>query len=276
MPESFEKELVLVLGGARSGKSSWALRYAEEHYDSYLFIATAKVLDDEMADRIRLHKISRGPKWKLIEETIKIVEALETKCAGVEAVLIDCLTIWLSNVLYKVSEEQILSYQDRLLNTLSRKGQNIIIVANEVGTGIVPEYPLGREFRDLAGVLNQKIAKLADKVVFMIAGLPMCLKGDVITQETGARIQETELLTSDFKAPTAKEELEVTPEMSPEQIWSILSQINEEGLFIKGFNSLDDTKRRELAEYVLTRCNIFSGKGSIFSERYNSESGLLE
>ena len=276
MAESFEKELVLVLGGARSGKSSWALRYAEEHYDSYLFLATAEVLDDEMADRIRLHKISRGPKWKLIEEPIKIVEALETKCAGVEAVLIDCLTIWLSNVLYKVNDEQILSYQDRLLNTLSCKGQNIIIVANEVGTGIVPEYPLGREFRDLAGVLNQKIAKLADKVVFMIAGLPMCLKGDVTTQETGARIQETELLTPDFKALTAKEETEFTPEMSPEQIWSILSQIDEEDLFIKGFNSLDDTKRRELAEYVLTRCNIFSGKGSIFSERYNSESGLLE
>ena len=270
MAESFEKELVLVLGGARSGKSSWALSYVEEHYDSYLFLATAEVLDDEMADRIRLHKISRGPKWKLIEEPVKIVEALETKCAGVEAVLIDCLTIWLGNVLYKVSEEQILSYQDRLLNTLSRKRQNVIIVANEVGTGIVPENPLGREFRDLAGVLNQKIAKLADKVVFLIAGLPMCLKGgDVSTQDT-------ELLASDFKAPTAKEELEFTPEMSSEQIWSILSQIDGEDLFIKGFNSLDDSMRRELAEYVLTRCNIFSGKGSIFSERYNSESGFLE
>jgi len=261
MAESFEKELALVLGGARSGKSSWALRYAEEHYDSYLFLATAEVLDDEMADRIRRHKISRGPKWKLIEEPIKIVEALETKCAGVEAVLIDCLTIWLSNVLYKVNDEQILSYQDRLLNTLSCKGQNIIIVANEVGTGIVPEYPLGREFRDLAGVLNQKIAKLADKVIFMIAGLPMCLKGDL----------------NNLKKEIRKEgELEFTPEMSPEQIWSILSQIDEEDLFIKGFNSLDDIKRRELAEYVLSRCNIFSGKGSIFSERYNSESGLLE
>jgi len=261
MTESFEKELVFVLGGARSGKSSWALRYAEEHYDSYLFLATAEVLDDEMADRIRLHKISRGPKWKLIEEPIKIVEALETKCAGVEAILIDCLTVWLGNVLHKVSEEQILSYQDRLLNTLSCKGQNVIIVANEVGTGIVPEHPLGREFRDLAGVLNQKIAKLADKVVFMIAGLPMCLKGDL----------------NNLKKKIRKEKkLKFTPEMSSEQIWSILSQIDEEGLFIKGFNGLDDTRRRELAEYILTRCNIFSGKGSIFSERYNSESGLLE
>lgn len=262
MPESFEKELVFVLGGARSGKSSWALRYAEEHYDSYLFLATAEVLDDEMADRIRLHKISRGPKWKLIEEPIKIVEAIETKCAGVEAILIDCLTVWLSNVLHKVSDEQILSYQDRLLNMLSCKGQNIIIVANEVGTGIVPEYPLGREFRDLAGALNQKIAKLADKVVFMIAGLPMCLKKRDL---------------NNLKKEIGKEEeLEFTPEMSPEQIWSILSQVDEEGLFIKGFNSLDDTKRRDVAEYILTRCNIFSGKGSIFSERYNSESGLLE
>jgi len=177
MAETFEKELVIVLGGARSGKSSWALRYVEENYDSYLFIATAEALDNEMADRIRLHKLSRGSKWKLIEEPVKIVEALETKCAGVEAVLIDCLTVWLSNVLHRENGNQILSYQDRLLKMLSCKGQNIIIVANEVGAGIVPEHPLGREFRDLAGALNQKIAKPADKVVFMIAGLPMYLKG---------------------------------------------------------------------------------------------------
>lgn len=176
MLESSRKELVLVLGGARSGKSSWALRYAEEHYEKCIFLATARLLDEEMAERVRFHKDSRGPKWKLVEEPLKVAEAIETKCGGADAVLIDCLTVWLSNVLLEMGEEQVLSYQDQLLHTLSKKRQGIIIVANEVGTGIVPEYVLGRKFRDLAGGLNQKIAALADKVAFTIAGLPMWLK----------------------------------------------------------------------------------------------------
>ena len=176
MTESFEKELVFVLGGARSGKSSWALHYAEEHYDSCMFLATAEVLDEEMAERVRLHKESRSSKWKLLEEPLKIAKALETECAGEDVVLIDCLTVWLSNILMKMGEAQVVYYQGRLLNALSRRRQTIIIVSNEVGAGIVPEYPLGRKFRDLAGMLNQKIVELADKVVFTIAGLPMYIK----------------------------------------------------------------------------------------------------
>ncbi len=179
MSKSSGKELILVLGGARSGKSSWALRYIEEHYDSYIFLATAEALDEEMVERVRLHKKSRGPKWELLEEPLEIAEALETKCEGVDAVLIDCLTVWLSNVLLKMGEEQVALYQDRLLNTLFGKRQTIIIVANEVGTGIVPEYPVGRKFRDIAGTINQKIAALADKVVFVVAGIPICVKGSL-------------------------------------------------------------------------------------------------
>ena len=177
MTGSPAKELLLVLGGARSGKSSWALRYTEEHYHSYLYLATALIFDKEMAERVKQHQESRGPEWSLIEEPVEIAETLRTKCSNFDAVLADCMTIWLSNVLLQKGEKNIEPYQDSLLETLSARKQAIIIVSNEVGAGIVPENPLGRKFRDIAGQLNQKIAQLADKVVFMIAGLPMYLKG---------------------------------------------------------------------------------------------------
>ena len=171
-----KKEIVLVLGGARSGKSSWALQYTENHYDSYIFLATAEVMDEEMADRVRLHKEVRGPKWRLREEPLEIAQVLETDVAGVEAILIDCMTIWLSNVLLKMGEEKVLGYQNALLEALARTHQSVIIVSNEVGSGIVPEHPLGRQYRDMAGSLNQKLAAAADKVVMTVAGLPIFLK----------------------------------------------------------------------------------------------------
>ena len=122
MPESSVKELVFVLGGARSGKSSWALSYAEERYDSYLFIATAEVLDEEMAERVRLHQESRSAKWRLVEEPLRIAEALETKCDGVDAVLVDCLTVWLSNVLLKMGDEQVATYDLIALENVAEGG----------------------------------------------------------------------------------------------------------------------------------------------------------
>ncbi|MBC8418677.1 MAG: bifunctional adenosylcobinamide kinase/adenosylcobinamide-phosphate guanylyltransferase [Proteobacteria bacterium] len=176
MDKSKGNEFILVLGGAKSGKSSWALRYAEEHHKSCLFLATAEVKDKEMAERVRLHKESRGPHWKLIEEPLNIAEALQTGCAQADAVLIDCVTIWLSNILLKKGREKIIPYQDRLLEALSRRQQAVIVVSNEVGAGIVPEHPLGREFRDLAGMLNQKLAAMADKVVMTVAGIPVRIK----------------------------------------------------------------------------------------------------
>jgi len=176
MNKSKQNELLLVLGGARSGKSSWALRYAEEKYQLCIFIATAEVMDEEMAERVRLHKESRGPAWKLIEEPLDIDNTLETDCAHAEAVLIDCMTVWLSNVLLKRGREEVSAYQNRLLEALSRRRQAVIIVSNEVGAGIVPEHPLGREFRDLAGILNQKLAAIADRVVMTVAGIPVNIK----------------------------------------------------------------------------------------------------
>jgi adenosylcobinamide kinase/adenosylcobinamide-phosphate guanylyltransferase len=175
--KSSAKKLIFVLGGARSGKSSWALQYAEARYESFLFLATARSLDDEMAERIRLHKLSRGPDWQLVEEPIEIADALRTRCGDVETVLIDCLTVWLSNVMFEKGFEKIDSYRDDLLTTLSAREKNIIVVSNELGLGIVPENPMGRKFRDLSGQCNQHIAAIADTVVFLTAGLPMVLKG---------------------------------------------------------------------------------------------------
>jgi adenosylcobinamide kinase / adenosylcobinamide-phosphate guanylyltransferase len=171
-------ELVFVLGGARSGKSSWALRYTEEHYRSYLYLATAEVRDEEMAERVRWHQASRGPQWNLLEEPLEISETLISKCTSAEAVLVDCLTIWLSNVMLNKGEDDIVPYQEHLLDVLSLRRRAIILVANEVGGGVVPDSALGRKFRDHAGLLNQKIAALADKVIFMIAGLPWFIKGE--------------------------------------------------------------------------------------------------
>ncbi len=177
MAREGDKELVFVLGGAKSGKSAWALRYTEKSYRSYLFLATAEVQDEEMRERVSRHRQQRGAAWQLLEEPIEIAEALETGISGPEAVLIDCLTLWLTNVMLKKGEEHLGSYQGHLLSALEKKRQAVIIVSNEVGTGVVPEKALGRRFRDHAGELNQKVAALADRVVFMVAGLPLYLKG---------------------------------------------------------------------------------------------------
>lgn len=168
--------MVLVLGGARSGKSSWALKYAEDNYASCLFLATGEVTDEEMEERIRLHKEARGPRWGLVEEPVDIAEALEYRCEGADAVLIDCMTIWQSNVLMKMGVEKVRSFRERFLKILSLRTRTVILVSNEVGSGIVPLNPVARQFRDLAGTLNQELAALADKVVMTVAGLPLFLK----------------------------------------------------------------------------------------------------
>jgi adenosylcobinamide kinase/adenosylcobinamide-phosphate guanylyltransferase len=176
MKKHVNNEMVLVLGGARSGKSSWALKYAEEHYASCLFLATAEVTDEEMEDRIRLHKEARGPRWRLVEEPVNIAEALEQKCEGADVVLIDCMTIWQSNILMKTGAEKVPIYREKLLEVLLKRERSVILVSNEVGAGIVPLHPLARQFRDLAGTLNQELAALADKVVMTVAGIPLFIK----------------------------------------------------------------------------------------------------
>ena len=141
-----------------------------------MFLATAEVMDEEMAQRVDLHRQARGPKWQVREEPLEISKVLEAGDADAEAVLIDCMTIWLSNVLLKKGAGRVPAYQAAFIEALARSKQSVIIVANEVGSGIVPEHPLGRQYRDMAGSLNQKLATAADKVVLVVAGLPLPLK----------------------------------------------------------------------------------------------------
>ena len=178
MTGSDEGELLFVLGGARSGKSSFAQKYAETHYRSRLFLATAQILDEEMAERVRLHKEARGSEWNVLEEPFEIHAALHSLPNPGPVILVDCLTVWLSNILLHKGEDRVGFYEENLLKALSLRKGPVILVSNEVGLGIVPENPLGRTFRDLAGRLNQRVASAADHVVFMAAGIPWVLKGD--------------------------------------------------------------------------------------------------
>ena len=170
------KEIILILGGARSGKSAWAQDYAEKHYSAHRFLATAQVLDDEMAHRVDLHQKARGPHWKLTEEPLEIAGVLKAQKDTHEVVLIDCITIWLSNVLLKQGPDQVKIYRQKLIEALKSTCSSVIMVSNEVGSGIVPEHPLGRQYRDMAGFLNQKLAETADRVLLIVAGLPVQLK----------------------------------------------------------------------------------------------------
>ncbi len=166
--------LTLVLGGARSGKS----RYAESLFSAWLppwsYLATAEAGDDEMTARIEAHRARRsGTQWQTVEAPRDLAAAL-ARCNGTPA-LIDCLTLWLSNLL--LADGDIELEIGRLENALATAAAPIVLVANEVGSGIVPDHPLGRRFRDLQGIANQRMAALADCVVLMVAGLPLALKG---------------------------------------------------------------------------------------------------
>ncbi|HEY3918571.1 MAG TPA: bifunctional adenosylcobinamide kinase/adenosylcobinamide-phosphate guanylyltransferase [Stellaceae bacterium] len=165
--------LTLVLGGARSGKSRFAEELVEHTQRPALYLATAEPHDDEMRARIAAHRARRGGRWTTIEEPLEIVNALLTE--ETRPVLIDCLTLWLSNLL---GAQRDIGFEiERLLAALPRIKAPVVLVANEVGLGIVPENALAREFRDHAGRLNQGVARLAQRVVFTAAGLPLALKG---------------------------------------------------------------------------------------------------
>lgn len=165
--------VTLVLGGARSGKSAHALRLVEAARPRRLFVATAQAFDAEMAERITRHRAERGEGWDTVEAPL--LEGLRTLAAGEAAVLVDCLTLWLSNIM--LSGADVDRATGRLLDDVARMGAPVVIVSNEVGMGLVPETPLGRAFRDAQGRLNQRVAALADRVDFVAAGLPLRLKG---------------------------------------------------------------------------------------------------
>ena len=166
---------VLVLGGARSGKSAFALSLAGKlaPRGGRLFLATAEAGDEEMAARIAAHRAGRGPDWQTLEEPLDLAGALAEAREG-RVILIDCLTLWLSNLLAAGRDFE--AESARLIAALEGAPGHVVLVANEVGLGIVPENPLARRFRDLAGSLNQGLAGLADEVYFLAAGLPIKLK----------------------------------------------------------------------------------------------------
>ena len=168
---------LLVIGGARSGKSRLAQDLAARQWRHPVYLATAEILDDEMADRVRRHRRARTRRWRCVEEPLEIARIIRQGVPGTDGILVDCLTIWLSNVLLKEGRGAFARRRDELIKALRQARQDVILVANEVGLSVVPEYELGRTFRDLAGWLNQAVAKEADTVVFVAAGLPLVLKG---------------------------------------------------------------------------------------------------
>ena len=165
-------KLTLVLGGARSGKSRYAESLITALPPHWTYVATAEAGDAEMAERIAAHRARRGPDWQTIEAPHDLPVALRTSQG--RPVLVDCLTLWLSNLL--LADNNIDAETALLEQAVAASAAPVVLVANEVGSGIVPDNALGRRFRDAQGVLNQRIAALADRVVFLAAGLPMLLK----------------------------------------------------------------------------------------------------
>jgi adenosylcobinamide kinase/adenosylcobinamide-phosphate guanylyltransferase len=167
------RSLALVLGGARSGKSRHAEALVTALPPPWLYIATGEPRDNEMAARIAEHRARRGAQWQTVEAPRDLAAAIAAAPAGA-AVLVDCLTLWLANVMLAGSDVDV--EIARLERTLVERGGHTVLVANEVGLGIVPDNALARRFRDSAGRLNQRLAEAADRVVLLVAGIPVKVK----------------------------------------------------------------------------------------------------
>jgi len=176
-PETFR--LALILGGARSGKSRYALNLAESLPAPRLFVATCEPRDEEMRARIGNHQQERGPDWETREACLDLADFLSAPPDGYGVILVDCLTMWLSNLMLKegADPDGIRAEGERLAQALAAARTPMILVSNEVGLGIVPDNPLARAFRDQAGWLHQRVVEVADRVVLVVAGLPMVIKG---------------------------------------------------------------------------------------------------
>jgi len=167
--------ITLVIGGAKSGKSLYALNRASAYPGAKAYVATAQAFDAEMEERIKKHKMERGDGWHTFEEPLGIAATLKEITETHDVIVIDCLTLWLSNLLLGDAdrEKEIKSF---LSSLVVRHSSQVFIVSNEVGQGIVPDNALSRQFRDLAGHLNQKVAHIADEVYLITAGIPMRIK----------------------------------------------------------------------------------------------------
>jgi adenosylcobinamide kinase / adenosylcobinamide-phosphate guanylyltransferase len=181
----------LILGGARSGKSAYAERLAAAAGRPVLYLATATARDEEMAARIAAHRAARPAGWRTVEAPEELVGAVAAHARAGDVILVDCLTLWVSNVLLReigevgdavpfavasALEARLCAEADRLLDQARASGVELILVSNEVGMGLVPPFPLGRVYRDALGRVNQTVAERVDAVVLMVAGIPVDLR----------------------------------------------------------------------------------------------------
>jgi adenosylcobinamide kinase/adenosylcobinamide-phosphate guanylyltransferase len=165
---------LFVLGGARSGKSRYAQTRAEAMPGQLVFVATAEALDEDMANRIDRHRADRDARWRTVEAPLNVAEAIENEARPGHVVLVDCLTLWASNLIF--ADRNVDTETRKLTDAMARATGPLILVANEVGLGIVPDNVLARQFRDAAGIINQAVAAAANEAVFLAAGLPLKLK----------------------------------------------------------------------------------------------------
>lgn len=193
-----QKKLVLIMGGVRSGKSAFAQELAHRMGRRVTFLATARAQDEEMRRRIEEHRRARPAHWRTIEAPLNAARALREKSDGAEVVLLDCLTFLAANLLLdgdetrpQEVEARMLAEVEGLLSAFDAGTASVIVVSNEVGTGVVPPYPVGRAYRDLLGRANQIIAGAADRVYWMLAGLPVEIKASGLA-ETALHCDEGE------------------------------------------------------------------------------------
>lgn len=174
---------VLVLGGARSGKTGFAERLAMRAGEQPLYLATAQALDAEMRERVKLHQQQRHKRFATLEEPIALTTALRAAAKSHDVILVDCLTLWITNLLG--TNHDVARAVEELATALPTiETSRVILVSNEVGLGIVPDNPLARTFRDLAGATHQRLAQICTDVHFVVAGLPMTLKGERLTESS--------------------------------------------------------------------------------------------
>lgn len=173
MTHKFDQSL-LVLGGARSGKSRFAQMQAEALPGQLVYIATAQAFDAEMADRIARHRAVRGPRWRTVDAPLALAAAILAESRTDNVILVDCLTLWASNLL--LGERDVAAAIPELTAAIANAPGKVILVTNEVGLGIVPDNALARRFRDIAGDINQAVAACVERAIFMAAGLPIVLK----------------------------------------------------------------------------------------------------
>jgi adenosylcobinamide kinase / adenosylcobinamide-phosphate guanylyltransferase len=169
-------EIILITGGARSGKSRYAEQRVREMGGRSVYVATAEPNDEEMTQRIAEHRKRRGNHWRTIEEPLELAEALLTQRGKTDCALVDCLTLWISNLLIRHGDKVASERVEGLIKQLPELNFHLVFVTNEVGWGIVPDNPLARQFRDLAGWTNQQMAQMANEVILMVAGVPMIAK----------------------------------------------------------------------------------------------------